>query len=629
MKKNVKIISIVVNIVAILVIAAILIGSTFAWFTDSAISSGNKIQSGTLKVDLELLDREEGWVSLKNDKDPIFDYDKWEPGYTDIKILKVENEGSLALQWKAKFVSENELSELADVIDVYVLPSDQELSYPEDRSLAGYSCVGTVSDFVNNIETATTGTLMAGESSYLGIALKMRNSVGNEYQGLDLGGAFDIVIVATQLSSEGDGFDNGYDSDATLEWAPVYSSNQLRLAISNKETNIVLNEDILIDGSFNIDYDVEIDGNGHVITRTGMATYSTTATAPFAENVFVVKQDSKLVLTDVIVDGGAVWVGEIDSVLGRGVENAGVVATGALIVAEKNAQIVLGEGAVVQNNDGVNAINLGTRIGATLVIDGGEVINNNSNAGAIWGGGNITLNSGKINGNSSTGIAGAIRMVSDCNFTMNSGEIKNNKAASDGGVFWGYGKSVYNFNGGEISNNSAVIGGVMYPGNNSVINITGNCKFSNNSAEHGGAFRFTNHNSVNITGGVISGNVSTAAPTWNGFYGYDTAVNVSGGIIGDDVSIQGGLTPTVGGSGIAGVIYFGIGTNHNTCNLLADFGVIKFHVAEGANFNAFNFKPSESYVYAEGDENKLICQNEGYETYYDTDTKTFRLKTVG
>jgi predicted RNA-binding protein with PIN domain len=70
--------------------------------------------SGSLKVDLEVLDKEKKtWSSVKEKKDPIFTYDNWEPGYVDAKILKVDNEGTLALKWKAKFVSENELSELA------------------------------------------------------------------------------------------------------------------------------------------------------------------------------------------------------------------------------------------------------------------------------------------------------------------------------------------------------------------------------------------------------------------------------------------------------------------------------------------------------------------------------------
>ena len=216
MTKNIKLFSLIMNVVAIVIASVLLIGATFAWFSDEATSSGNKIKAGTLKVDLALLDPEQdAWVSLKGNNAPIFDYENWEPGYTDIKVLKVENEGSLALKWKAKFVSNAVLTELAEVIDVYVLASeDAPLTYPTDRSLAGYTCVGTVAEFVNTIESTTYGTLLAGDSSYLGIALKMRESVGNDYQGLDLGGVFDIQIVATQLSSETDGFGDDYDANA-------------------------------------------------------------------------------------------------------------------------------------------------------------------------------------------------------------------------------------------------------------------------------------------------------------------------------------------------------------------------------------------------------------------------------
>ena len=215
MKKNIKITALVLNIVAIIITAAILIGSTFAWFNDKVVSSGNKIESGTLKVDLELLDKTSGtWSSLKTDNTPLFNYDKWEPGYTDVKILKVENKGTLALKWKAKFVSGTQLSALAEVIDVYVCPSATELTYPADRSIDGYTKVGTVAEFVNTIETTTTGKLEASEVAYLGIALKMQETAGNEYQGLDLGGAFDIMILATQLDSEYDSFGNDYDKDS-------------------------------------------------------------------------------------------------------------------------------------------------------------------------------------------------------------------------------------------------------------------------------------------------------------------------------------------------------------------------------------------------------------------------------
>jgi predicted ribosomally synthesized peptide with SipW-like signal peptide len=204
--------SLLMSAISLLLCISMLIGSTFAWFTDEVVSSGNKIQSGTLNVDLELLDKETGkWNSLKESQDPIFNYDKWEPGYVDTKILKVENEGNLALKWVAKFYSEKQLSILADVIDVYVRPSDSEIGYPADRNLDGYACVGNLRTFINSIEETTYGTLEAKEVSYLGIALKMREEAGNDYQNLSLGGAFDIRIFATQHTSEADSFGNMYD----------------------------------------------------------------------------------------------------------------------------------------------------------------------------------------------------------------------------------------------------------------------------------------------------------------------------------------------------------------------------------------------------------------------------------
>lgn len=212
--------SVFASAISLLLCFVMLLGTTYAWFTDTVTSAGNKIQSGTLVMDLELYDVEnDKWNSIKESKTPIFNYEKWEPGRTEVQLLKVENEGNLALKWMAKFVSASELSVLADVIDVYVLPygvqaDASNVTYPENRSLEGYTKVGTVAEFVNTIETTTVGELKAGESAYLGIGLKMQESAGNEYQNLDLGGAFDIQVLATQLTYETDNFDNQYDKDS-------------------------------------------------------------------------------------------------------------------------------------------------------------------------------------------------------------------------------------------------------------------------------------------------------------------------------------------------------------------------------------------------------------------------------
>lgn len=201
----------ITSALSLAVCVSMLIGTTFAWFTDSVTSGNNKIQSGTLKVDLEILEKDGTWTSLKGEDRAIFSYGKWEPGYMDVKILRVENEGNLALKWYAKFNSSSPLSKLADVIDVYVCTTATQM--PESRNLDNYAYAGTVAEFVNTIEDTTYGNLDARESAYLAIALKMQESAGNEYQGLSLG-EFDIQLLATQDTVETDSFDNLYDKDA-------------------------------------------------------------------------------------------------------------------------------------------------------------------------------------------------------------------------------------------------------------------------------------------------------------------------------------------------------------------------------------------------------------------------------
>ena len=280
MKMHIKRASFVMNIVAIVVTCVILIGATFAWFTDSVTSTSNKIQAGSLKVDLELLDKEQGWKSLKDDNAPIFDYDKWEPGYTDIKILKIENEDTLALQWKAKFVCDTALTALSQVIEVFVLPSATPLAYPQTREIDNYTLVGTVADFVNGIESTTKGVLLGGEKAYLGIALKMQSLAGNEYQGLSLGAPFDISIVATQVSSESDGIDNAYDSNSAYPTL-AYNPQTLKDAMLIRNAKIVLETDIVVDSSTPLQWgsymfvangrEVTIDLNGHDIVLSETA----------------------------------------------------------------------------------------------------------------------------------------------------------------------------------------------------------------------------------------------------------------------------------------------------------------------------------------------------------------------
>lgn len=275
---------------SLLLCVAMLIGTTFAWFTDSVTNSGNKIEAGNLKISLEEWDGE-GYKPVG--ETPIFDYSKWEPGYTEIAAVKIVNNGSLALKYIVDFVTDKDAEDamkLASVIDVYYIKDgNAENGMPEN--LSEFTKVGTLDQFLNNKEGVATGHLEEnGNADYAMIALHMQESAGNEYQNLSTG-AFDIVVRATQYAHEADGFGNSnYDEDADY---PVNSSSDLSDAIgnANEGDTIIVNE-----GSFELENEltkgVQIVGSGP--DKTTLIT---------GENGYTITGDNVLI-KNVKVDGG-------------------------------------------------------------------------------------------------------------------------------------------------------------------------------------------------------------------------------------------------------------------------------------------------------------------------------------
>lgn len=371
--------------------------------------------------------------------------------------------------------------------------------------------------------------------------------------------------------------------------------------------------------------------NGKSIKITGKNGATLTRAEGFTDTMFSVGEGSTLALEKVTVDGGAVWSGARSSGVTPTSVNTGVVATGNLVATSGNGNIILNEDAILQNNDGANAVSLATRGGGSLTVNGAQIINNRSAAGAIWGGGNITINEGsKINGNCATSIGGAIRMVDGKNnitFTMNGGEMNYNTSAGTGGAIWGGNNATYIFNGGEMAYNSAATaGGAIWTGTYESYTITGDFKLHDNSAaELGGAIRFCDHASLTMTGGSVYGN--TVNGVSSAFYLNNNSATLTGGSISDNFSYSGGLGLTAGKADIDGVISFSLNTNHNTVYLAEEFDGFKFTVNESAsNFSQFNIKPAAGYTYTAGDEAKLVCMNEGYETYWTDSVFKIRAK---
>ena len=201
-----------------------LVGTTFAWFTDAVTSSGNIIKSGTLDVKMLWSKDLATWNDVETTTEKIFDYDNWEPGHTEVRYVQIQNAGSLALKYLLSISAVGEVGIFADVIDVYY--AENPTSPIADRALSGMTKVnGTLSSLAASGGKIKEDVLLpASETSgeydvgtvTVAIAFKMQESAGNDYQGKSFGDSFDIKLVATQYGYEGDSFGKDYDEGLTL-----------------------------------------------------------------------------------------------------------------------------------------------------------------------------------------------------------------------------------------------------------------------------------------------------------------------------------------------------------------------------------------------------------------------------
>ena len=222
------------SVVSLVLCFCMLLGTTFAWFTDAVISGGNIIASGNLDAKMHWSDKlleanSDEWQDA--DGNPIFTYNNWEPGYTEVRYVKVSNAGSLNFRWNLTIEADGEVTDLADVIDVYyVNPVTNEFT---KDNIKGLTSVGTLTDVLEN-KTGLDGRQLTPDSSViLAIAFHMDELAGNDYQGKSLCEAgFSLKLIATQDIGESDSFGDDYDADA--EWPYDGIRYQVTTSIANK-----------------------------------------------------------------------------------------------------------------------------------------------------------------------------------------------------------------------------------------------------------------------------------------------------------------------------------------------------------------------------------------------------------
>ncbi len=212
--------ALIASLISLVLCVSMLVGTTFAWFTDVATVGTNSIQAGNLDVALEMFE-DGAWVSAEGKTlsfkkaagAPADEAILWEPGCTyDLPLLRVVNKGDLALKYELIITGIDGAAKLNEAID-------WTMNETKDS---------------NTVALGTNGTLLAANetSGEILISGHMREDAGNEYQGLSITGIA-ITVFATQYTAESDSNGNDYDSDAEYDKFVVTNDDELTEALAN------------------------------------------------------------------------------------------------------------------------------------------------------------------------------------------------------------------------------------------------------------------------------------------------------------------------------------------------------------------------------------------------------------
>ena len=369
------------SIMALVMCVVMLVGTTFAWFTDTASTGVNKIQAGNLDIELAYKNSTtRGEFKEANKETPVFDNNAlWEPGHVEYVVLKISNAGNLALKYKlginiaSETGSTNVLGnefKLSDYIKFAVIDGDQSALNRDDLVAAatnsklikdGYTSEETplypkVEPVVDNQPNEKTVTLVVWMPKSVGNEANYKVAEGITAPSIDLG----INVVATQLTYENDSFGNEYDEDAEYPIS-VTTGDELQAIVSNATApvNIVLTNSITTN-NFVIpaDKDVTLDLNGRTVTN--------------AESHTILNQ-GHLTLTDSSADKS----GQIISLKGN---------TAALRNGD-NAVCVVEGGTISRDGANGNTWHVVENFGK-MTFNGGKVVLKNGNGFAITNGWN-------------------------------------------------------------------------------------------------------------------------------------------------------------------------------------------------------------------------------------------------
>ena len=406
---------------AIVLCMTMLIGTTFAWFTDTASTGVNRIVSGNLDIELEYKNKGTEDFRTADANTPVFDESAlWEPGYVEYVVLKLSNAGSLALKYKLGINIANEVGStnvydnafnLSDYIRFAVLDGDQS-DLGRDALVAAADGKDAV---LNTGYTSEETPLKATESKTVTLVVWMPTTVGNEANhakeavtpSIDLG----INVVAAQYTYEKDSFNNQYDKDAQYppKTVSVTTAAEFTAALRDAKAGDTVKLAASVTGSraFTVNKELTIDLNGYTLSSTNKNTLKLASGAELTVKDSSADQSGKLSndyagrLDVTMIDLGArakftLLSGTLE---GNAKDDLYSIVIGN---SKKECTVTIAGGTVTVPEGQVNSRAISAGKGMTLNISGGQIV------GGLYGldlyaGSHATVTGGRILANALDG----------------------------------------------------------------------------------------------------------------------------------------------------------------------------------------------------------------------------------
>ncbi|MBQ2877079.1 MAG: hypothetical protein IJE25_08720 [Clostridia bacterium] len=238
--------ALIASLLSLVICVSMLVGTTFAWFTDSVTSANNIIASGNLDVELYYqVEGQSDWTKVTDNTNVFKEDTLWEPGHTEVVKLKVVNEGTLALKYQLGVnvasevgsVNVNDVEfKLSDFIKFGIVDGAQ--SYTRDQAIAAAEANGATA--LKTAYNSTVTALAPQNEKIVTMVVYMPTTVGNEADAkagaavptINLG----INLFATQMTAESDSFNDQYDKNAII----VTNAAEAQAALDSAEAGATI-----------------------------------------------------------------------------------------------------------------------------------------------------------------------------------------------------------------------------------------------------------------------------------------------------------------------------------------------------------------------------------------------------